>query len=547
MMPSSDFFAPSAQSTSCVSLGGACGSYASGLGEDCLFSGGAATTCNVTLTSASPQGLAFTGTCTDLTTAQRADAVFGSLCSPLRPQDCIGFEPWISMASQGAYFPPAPYFTGSLMCGALGTCGYGAEFNGSSDPSYPVGQGLSTGDPCTPQTGCGSSPHLTCTVADGDANAQLMTCARRDGSGTACSSTGRAWNDCPHGSYCSVDGACIEYVPEGGQCSCAAATLACMPGLICIVPVTGFVGALCFTVDEGTVGTCLRQNSLQPDSRIFVPLDSPGFLQSSSRSSGVALCASALAVPLPDSFGYSSNTSTCVTAWDWSIAGQPCPYCTTNAAGRFPLAGDGSLSCLPTVPGTGTTACTAVPSFAFSADALKAQVAFGQCVWAAQSPAGTPCANFNFFEPTSLMGLVEGKCAYYACYASYANLQSRFSVPNALWASYFSEPCLEQNARAAVAYASDPSVGCSLPKSLADQGWKCQTSSSPSEGGGGSEKLSREDTIIIAVVSVIVAAVITACGVGVYRIRQRRLKSSAKVDGTIGLAYTALAVGAGDN
>jgi hypothetical protein len=429
------------------------------------------------------------------------------------------------MAIASAYSSPAPFFSGSLACGEQKTCGYGAEFD-FADASHPIGQGLSVGDPCTQQTGCGASHHLVCKAVDGSAH--LMTCARRDSSDVGCSSTNRGWNDCPVGSFCTTDGTCAQFSEEGAPCMCAAATQECGPGLVCFLPRSGtFPGATCYTVDNSTFlsGTCVRQNSLPPSSRIFIAPALTGSLQAYSRSSGVLLCESGLAVPVRDAWGYASNTSVCVSSWDWSTAGTACDNCTMNADGAYPLAGDGSLSCLPTAPGTGTAACTAVPSYAFTADALSAQVSYAQCTQSAKSPAGTPCAN-QFYSSAPLTVLNEGTCSYYACFGAYARMVSTMAVPNNLWANYFSTPCQVQNAQAAVSYSSNPIIGCSLPAALAAQGWSCQADTPPSGGGSKKGGLSRDETIAIAAVVVIVV-VGAAIGVCICCVRRRCAASSA--------------------
>jgi hypothetical protein len=353
-------------------------------------------------------------------------------------------------------------------------------------------------------------------------------CARRE-SDLPCYSTGHPWNDCPHGTFCNVDNVCTPFSAEGLQCSCDDSQ-PCAPGLVCYVPGTGsgFAGAACNFLGNsaGLVGSCTRKNSLPNGGRFFVV---PPF---SAVGAGAAVCASGLAVPLPDPAGYASNTSVCVAAWSWSDAGAPCAACVPNAAGSFPLVGDGSLTCQPPAPSgnTDASACTAVPNYAFTAAAIAAQIAFDQCVLSAQSPVGTPCSFYDSsLSSSTTIQPLEGTCAYYACYGAYARALALTAAPNPVSAPYVSTQCQVDNAVAAATYAGNPTIGCSLPAPFAAQGWLCQANAGPPGGGGGGTSgykgLSHAASIAIAAVAVIIALGAVAA-IGICYFRRRRVAST---------------------
>jgi hypothetical protein len=517
----------------CVSLGNACGNSASGLGQDCLFSGTLATTCSCNASSFDIKGeVKLSGTCALASTQNRSDAKFGAACSTfLSFRDCLGFEPWLSPATVTGSDDSAVFFPGSLVCGQSKKCGYGAVYDSSNSYSFPKSQGLNTGDPCTPEVGCGSSTHLNCSLA-GPTSPNLMVCAR-SASDIGCSSVNSIWNDCPYGSYCSAGNTCVQYAELNAPCTCLSNSNTCAPGLACYVPgsSSGTSGSLCAVLENSAnlPGVCIAEQSYSPGDTFFV---APGYSAlAQSITAGGFLCSTGLAAPIPDAFGFPSTVSTCMSSWNWSSAGAICSNCTANAAGAYPLYGDGSLSCLPSTPSAAGGLCTVVPNYQSTAEAIASMITLSQCLRKAVSPAGTPCTPTRPWFTTDISPL-EGTCAYYACYEQYAHAVALSSFPNPASAPFVSSPCLLANAHSLVDYASNSAVGCSLPAAFAAQGWMCR-STPPAANAGKATGLSKAAKISIAigVVVIVLAGIIGGC----FLYKRLRRGSSSKGTGSASL------------
>lgn len=230
-----------------------------------------------------------------------------------------------------------------------------------------------------------------------------------------------------------------------------------------------------------STGVCTRLNALAAGEGFATPIDL-GLGFASVARVGALLCASGLAVPLPDSFGYSGTSGLCVAALDLTLIGQPCDYCPNLPGPNYRLYGDGSLVCAPL---GAPLSCILYPSSLNTPASAALQGATAACVASASGPSGVPCARGSTGA---------GRCAALQC----ADLLTQADVLAAthgdvwpLWLPPSGEPqCVSDTTsadalwRGALTHAS--LCNTKLPPAFAALGWTCGSpasfslSSSPS-------------------------------------------------------------------
>jgi hypothetical protein len=196
------------------------------------------------------------GTCLVPTPAQRSDRVYGSTCNPAAPVPmCSSFDP----------FPSSVI----LQCARDSRCVYAAP---------------TVGNPCLSDSDCfAGNDALVCSAA-------LGVCQRLANATAGCTSN----DSCNAGTYCNTT-ACVPVVPIGDSCSFVKPQFRspidpCAARSIC------FNASSSFPFEDDSNGTCTALNAL-PSGAIFYANSSYfGGLP----SLGVRLCASGLAVPVPD-------------------------------------------------------------------------------------------------------------------------------------------------------------------------------------------------------------------------------------------------------
>ena len=151
-----------------------------------------------------------------------------------------------------------------------------------------------------------------------------------------------------------------------------------------------------------------------------------------ANEAGVTLCASGIAVPVPNASGYTGSVGQCVASIDTTGAGTPCGQSCAWASGNYsdlPVSPSGNLVCAPVA--RPSLPCVWLPSsiYDFSgymASALGARA----CLNTATGPTGVACSGNGGTPPA-------GSCAYYRCLATV--LQGAQQAPPVfpLWQQYF--------------------------------------------------------------------------------------------------------------
>ena len=326
----------------------------------------------------------------------------------------------------------------------------------------------SFGDPCIDDGDC--------TSGTGTCNTTLGSCGRLTGVST-CSTAGACGPD----TYCNFTSLlCVPTIATGGTCFPS-----WPPGVLydtnggCAATDTCYNSTA--SAPAASTGVCTRLNSLAAGQGFSTPADS-GLGFASVATFGALLCASGLAVPSPDTFGYSSASGLCVSALDLSQVGQPCFFCSSLPGPNYPLYGDGSLVCAPLGM---SLSCILYPSSLHTPASAAIQVATAACVASARGPSGVPCARGSTGA---------GRCAALQC----ADLLTQADVLSAthgdvwpLWLPPNGEPqCVSDITaadalwRGALTHAS--LCDTTLPPAFAALGWTCGSpasfslSSSPS-------------------------------------------------------------------
>lgn len=294
---------------------------------------------------------------------------YGRDCNPEDPFGCN--SPSIMLPS-ALYTCPQPNSTGASARCVFSTRG--------------------TGDPCFDDMDCiGQTPQalLMCDPA-------TQVCAPRLGQ-SACHSS----RDCASGLFCNttrVPPMCVPEIAVGGTCDVlgeAASPLAVWGGQ-CVA------GAICYT-GAGPRGVCTQAYALADGDTFAIP---KGYFASAA-GYGASLCASSLAVPVPNaSTGYSDAQGRCVTAVNLTLAGAPCTSCSPQGPYDLPVVGDGSLVCYP----ASSNSCQLAPSSRYNSSYIAAIRNVVTCLAAAVGPTGQPCRKYvDSSSPTV------GSCGFYNC------------------------------------------------------------------------------------------------------------------------------------
>ena len=314
-----------------------------------------------------------------------------------------------------------------------------------------------TGDPCYDDMDCvgqidPSRALLMCDPA-------TQVCAPRLGQ-SACYSS----RDCASGLFCNttrVPPMCVPEIAVGGACDVlgdAASPLAVWSGP-CVA------GAVCYkgSADAGRRGVCTQAYALADGDTFAIPR---GYFASAA-GYGASLCASSLAVPVPNAAtGYSGTQGRCVGAVNLTLAGTTCTACSPLQGYDFPVVGDGSLVCYPTSPTA--SSCVLAPSSLYASSYIAAIRNVVTCLAAAVGPTGLPCRKYvDSSSPTV------GSCGFYSCVEQSLKFFSfKYSPdPTAIYSSPLfssSSPapaaCVVSNSQAEGAWeaALDPSTLCKL-------------------------------------------------------------------------------------
>lgn len=249
---------------------------------------------------------------------------------------------------------------------------------------------------------------------------------------------------------------CVPTIPTGGAC----------------VPLQSFLNTNggCAPTDFCYNATCTRLNAL-PDFATFAsPADSQP-LFASAASAGTLLCASGLAVPLPDPFGFTSPAGRCVPSLSLSQIGLPCSSCPSSGGSNYPVFGDGSLLCTP-FSSSQAPPCTLYPSSLYTPAWAALQVATAACVTSARGPSGVPCA---------LGSTAAGRCASFVCSDVLTQASVLSATQGHIWPQWWGPPstpqCVSDIAAANGLWRGSLSraalCNATLPAAFAALGWTC--------------------------------------------------------------------------
>ena len=194
------------------------------------------------------------------------------------------------------------------------------------------------------------------------------------------------------------------------------------------------VGSLCLNSSSllADTGTCVATNALGNGQQFSVPPGNLAFLS----YFGAFLCASTLAVPVPNASGYTAGVGACVASLDETGAGLPCgascPWANGNLS-DLRASPSGNLVCAPVAqPGL---PCAWLPSSVFDFSAtMPGYIAAQACLAGAKGPTGVACPGTGNGGPPPI-----GSCAYYRCLAPVVQGTTQLSPTlSPLWAQYFS-------------------------------------------------------------------------------------------------------------
>lgn len=277
-------------------------------------------------------------------------------------------------------------------------------------------------------------------------------------------------------------GYCVPQVPVGAPCVDGVAGNSCVGSSFCYNS----------TSLNSDTGTCVASNALAVGQQFTAPPDVFAF----PALFGASLCASAIAVPVPNASGYTAGgAGVCVASLDLTNAGLPCgSYCPWSNGNLSDLRTNpsGSLVCAPVAqPGL---PCVWLPSsvYDFSASGpFPAYLAAQACLAQAAGPTGVRCPGNGFDSSPP-----PGSCAYYRCLSAAAQGTAQFQPTiSPLWLQYFPDlfddsgsgpttpdpPCVATTQALLTQWEAslptDTACSYALPQAFKDRHWTCAAGS----------------------------------------------------------------------